>query len=649
MNSNITYNSSPRSCNSSPEFPWAFFCVMIHFENREAILEVEKKMKGKIKQDYSVFRNVGWMIQNAWRKQKSVLWLCLILALLGVILNLVQLFIAPEILGKVEQGASIGSLLTTVGIFSGILFLVMGLKRYVRQNTILGRISVRMSIAFQLSYKSNITSYENHINAGVTRMLKKAEEALNGNQSSTEQIWTTLTNLLENGMNFLIYLFLLSNLEWWIVALVIGTGTVSFLVNRKVNQWKYENRKEEEKYIAHLDYVGRTSESVTMAKDIRIFGLQRWMQDIYTSTLNLYSAFRKRQGKVQILWGMVDVLMNVARNGIAYGYLITLTLQEGMSTSQFLLYFTAVSSFAAWILGILEEVTNLHKESLDITSVREYLELSEPFRFEGGENIPEAKAYELKAENVSFRYPEEETYIFRNLNLTVHPGEKLAIVGVNGAGKTTLIKLLSGLLNPTEGRILLNGQDIREFNRREYYGLFSAVFQEFSVPEITVEQTVAQDCAAPDRKRVKECLEKAGIMEKISTLPLGLETHIGRQVYKDGVLLSGGQMQRLMLARALYKDGKILMLDEPTAALDPIAENDIYQKYSEMTKGKTSLFISHRLASTRFCDRIIYMEQGEIEEEGNHEELLALDGKYAKLFEVQSRYYREGEEYGAGA
>lgn len=154
-----------------------------------------------------------------------------------------------------------------------------------------------MNIAFQIAYKRNTTSYENHINTKVTRMLKKAEMALHGNQSSAEQIWTTLTNLLENGMNFIIYLFLLSNLEWWIVLLVIGTGTVSFLVNKKVTQWKYENRKEEEQYIAHLDYVNRTSESVTMAKDIRIFGLQGWLRDIHSRTLHLYDAFRKREGK----------------------------------------------------------------------------------------------------------------------------------------------------------------------------------------------------------------------------------------------------------------------------------------------------------------------------------------------------------------
>lgn len=237
------------------------------------------------------------MIQNAWKNEKSVIWFCLLLAFLGVLLNLVQLFIAPEILGKVEEGASISSLFTTVGVFSGLLFLLLGLRRYVVKNTLIGRVFVRMNIAFQIAYKRNTTSYENHINTKVTRMLKKAEMALHGNQSSAEQIWTTLTNLLENGMNFIIYLFLLSNLEWWIVLLVIGTGTVSFLVNKKVTQWKYENRKEEEQYIAHLDYVNRTSESVTMAKDIRIFGLQGWLRDIHSRTLHLYDAFRKREGK----------------------------------------------------------------------------------------------------------------------------------------------------------------------------------------------------------------------------------------------------------------------------------------------------------------------------------------------------------------
>ena len=231
------------------------------------------------------------------------------------------------------------------------------------------------------------------------------------------------------------------------------------------------------------------------------------------------------------------------------------------------------------------------------------------------------------------------------MNLTVHQGEKLAIVGLNGAGKTTLVKLLCGLLDPTQGAVLLNGRDIREFDRRKYYALFSAVFQEFSVLDVTIAEQIAQSRDNIDYKRIDDCMEKAGLTSMIEKLPDGLQTHMGREVYLDGVLFSGGQMQRLMLARALYKNGPILLLDEPTAALDPIAENDIYMKYNDMTAGKTSVFISHRLASTRFCDRIIFIADGNIAEEGTHESLLARGGAYAKLFEVQSRYYQEGKAF----
>ena len=218
------------------------------------------------------------------------------------------------------------------------------------------------------------------------------------------------------------------------------------------------------------------------------------------------------------------------------------------------------------------------------------------------------------------------------------------MVGLNGAGKTTLIKLVCGFLNPTTGRVLLDGKDIRDYNRADYYTMFSAVFQEFLLLPGTIAENIAQTDENIDMSRVKLCAQKAGIAEKIAALSDGYDTHLNRQVYEDAIMLSGGETQALMLARALYKDAPFIVLDEPTAALDPIAESRMYEKYNELTRGKSSIYISHRLASTRFCDRIIMLGNAGIIEEGTHEELLKQGGEYSKLYEIQSRYYREGEK-----
>ena len=229
-----------------------------------------------------------------------------------------------------------------------------------------------------------------------------------------------------------------------------------------------------------------------LAKDIRIFGLQNWMNELLDQIHNLYLDFTLRGERVEVLADLTEAVMTMARNGIAYVYLIHMALNEGLSVSSFLLYFTAVTTFTEWVMGILRELSTLQKKSLDISRVREFLDYPEPFLFEMGEAVPKAAEYELKLERVSFRYPGAAADTIHDLSMTVHPGEKLAIVGLNGAGKTTLVKLLCGLLDPTQGAVLLNEKDIRIFNRKEYYGLLSAVFQEFSVLDVTVAEQIAQ-------------------------------------------------------------------------------------------------------------------------------------------------------------
>ncbi len=604
-------------------------------------------MKSKAKPKYSTWQCVCFMVDTAWHSVRSVLWMCALYALLTVGINLAQLFIAPMVLQKVETQAPLGQLLGTIGIFTAILLALNALLGYLDKNILYGRIDVRSKIINMINHKAYTTSYPNTKDPEVLRLHAEALDHCDSNDEASEHIWRTLTGLLINGIGFAIYLFLLADLNLALILLVAATTAAGFFVSSRINGWEYRHREEKARYDKEIDYLTRKTESIRLAKDIRIFCLAPWLTSVYASVRAAAEAFVTRRERVYAWTCVVDVILQLARNGIAYFYLIHRALTEGLAASEFLLYFTAFTGFSGWVTGILSELTTLHKECLGLSVIQEYIHLPERFRFSGGVPIPKAESYELKLENVSFRYPGTEKDVIRNMTLTVRPGEKIAVVGLNGAGKTTLVKLMCGFYDPDEGRVLLNGTDIREFNRQEYYGLFSAVFQEMSMLDLTVAEHVAQAVDHIDMEKVKDCLEKAGLTDKVDRLPQGLQTHVGKIAFLDGVEFSGGETQRLVLARALYKDGPVLVLDEPTAALDPIAEDDIYQKYREMTEGKTSVFISHRLASTRFCDRILFLQDGVIAEEGTHEELLEKNGGYAKLFYIQARYYQErGEENG---
>lgn len=589
------------------------------------------------------------MLRTSRKYAKSVFPLCIVLALLSAGKSVAELLIAPAILNKIELSASLGSVVFTIAAFALVLMLLSGLRSYVDTNALFGRIAVRsQGIYLSISRKYAETSYPNLLNTDFLALGEKASAACAGNSESSEAIWTTLTDLMTSCIGFIVYLALLTNLNLWLAALVAATTAVSYFASKRINEWGYLHRSEELELTKRIEYANKTATSREFAKDIRMFGLRGWLEDLWGSTMRLYSAFCAKRERKYIWANIIDIVLTFLRNGIAYAFLIGITVKNGLPASQFLLYFAALSGFAQWVVEILDKLSVMHKQSLDISTIREFLDWDEPFDLNGGERIAfePNKQYEIRLDDVSFRYPKADKDTLSHINLTVHPGEKLAIVGLNGAGKTTLVKLVCGFLDPTEGRILLNGEDIRKFNRNDYYALFSAVFQEFSVLDVTVKENIAQCVDGIDETRVWQCIDKAGLTEKIKSLPKGIETHLGRRVFKDGVEFSGGQTQRLMLARALYKNAPILVLDEPTAALDPIAENDIYQKYNEMTHGRTSFFISHRLASTRFCDRIIFVDGGKIAEEGTHDELLKNGGGYAYMFEVQSKYYRSDNQDG---
>lgn len=606
--------------------------------------KVEPVKIKKEKPKYNMFQNCAYMIRTAWTMRKGMLWLSLTLAVLAVLVNLLGVLVTPVILSEIENAVPLWKLITTILLFAAALMLVNTANTYYNTKIPFEHASFRIILTSLITKKIATMSYPITEDQDAHRKFDRAVMATVDAGSATQAIWFTMTGIFTSVVGIIVYLFLLSSLDLWVILFVLVTSLLGFFSNKKINGWSYRHRDEEAEYSRHMKYVSNKAEETATVKEIRIFGIGNWLEDVYKSNLRLFKSFIARRERIYIWGNIINVILTFARNGVVYIYLIGLVINNGLSAPEFLLCFSAVSGFATWVNIILKNITTLFGQSLEITTVREFLEYPELFTFEEGiplePNVNES--YQIELRNVSFRYPMAEQYTLKNFNLTIKPGEKVAIVGLNGAGKSTLIKLICGFYDPTEGEVLLNGENIKKYNRCDYYRHFSAVFQTFSILPITLAENISQT-ESINMEKLRACSEKAGLTKKIESLPQKYDTHLGKDIFEDGVELSGGETQSLMLARALYKDAPIIVLDEPTAALDPLAESEMYRKYNDMTGNRMSIYISHRLASTRFCDRIILIGDGEILEEGTHEELLKQEGKYAELFEIQSQYYRDND------
>jgi len=336
-------------------------------------------------------------------------------------------------------------------------------------------------------------------------------------------------------------------------------------------------------------------------------------------------------------------LVLLAENETGYRNLIWLVSTGSIGIGDFVLYFGAVTGFSGFVSRIVSDLNMLNYANLQINDLRAFLDNTDEPEPDNPVPLPEGP-FSIEFQKVSFSYTPDGDPVLRDFSLTIAPGEKIALVGVNGVGKTTIVKLLCGFYKPNSGKILLNGISLDRYRKKDLYSLFSAVFQDIFIMPFTLAENISlHTLEKTDMDRVEACLRRVGLWDAIAAYPEGIRSFMLKEVM-DGIVLSGGQNQKLLMARALYKDAPVLILDEPTAALDPIAESETYQQFHTLAGGKTSLYISHRLASTRFCDRIVFLADGVAAEVGTHDQLMAKGGAYAEMFEVQSHYYKEGAE-----
>lgn len=594
---------------------------------------------------YTMLQNAWYIVRLAWRERKSVLWLCLALAGLHVAISLAELFLAPLALGKVEAAAPLPELFGTIAAMAGTLALLRAVRAYTDQNTLFGRVQLRTSLNLQVITKAVSTSYPNSSDPSLLQEKERADRALDSNSSAGEAIWRVMTEIFQNLLGFGIYLALFLSLDPVLILLAVATAALSYVCSLRTNKWSYDHRQEGAALGQKMSYIRQTAGDRGALKDIQIFGMSSWLRQVHDAVLKLFRDFQLREQRVRLLGDLAEVALTFLRNGAAYGYLLALALGEGLSVSEFLLYFTAVGNFTTWVTGILKGFGELHQFSLELSSVRSYIEAPEPFRMEGGKAIePDTSMpYTLELRDVSFRYPNTETWALRHVNMKFQVGSRLAVVGENGSGKTTFIKLLCRLYDPTQGEILLNGIDIRKYSYRQYIDLFSVVFQDFQLLAFPLGQNVAA-AVEVDKGRAASCLEMAGFGKRLAALPQGLETPLYKEFDESGVQVSGGEAQKIALARALYKDAPFVVLDEPTAALDPVAEMEVYENFDKIVGDKTAVYISHRLSSCRFCDDIAVFDHGHIVQQGSHDALVEAPGKYQELWHAQAQYYAKQEK-----
>lgn len=398
-----------------------------------------------------------------------------------------------------------------------------------------------------------------------------------------------------------------------------------------------------------MNYLESTTKNFDFAKDIRLFNMSNAFFNQLSGVNETYKELNRKHHNRMVLWEVSLGSVLIVQKILMYTWLVYNVVTGAYQISDFVLYVGLVSTFHASVGYVNWIYSDMITNSLMINDYINFVDWKEDRETadEKDGHITEINLdkFEFRFENVSFKYPGHDNYVLKNVNLTIKNGAKLAVVGVNGAGKTTFIKLMMKLYEPSEGRILLNDVDIKEYNREEYFKLFSPVFQNVECFAMPIYQNISfAEEDKTDMNKINEVLEQSGLSEKINSYEKGIHTNLLKIFDKEGIDLSGGEKQRLAMARALYKDGKVVILDEPTAALDALAEDRMYREFENMIYGKTAVFISHRLGSTRFCDKIAMFEDGTIVEEGTHEELMAKNGKYAYMFGIQSQYYDEKQK-----
>lgn len=605
------------------------------------------------KKKYSLAGNLLFYYGQLFAYSPSIVVKQGIHIVLSILLPLFSIYLPKLMIDFVQRRASAAALAAGLGGFILLTVLFAGMSQWLHDGSYMEQNFFRNYLLYFLFRKFLRTDYGYTEESEYRKKYTAAVETnLSGDWSVSSRFFECLPNLVIQTCCFLLYSAVIGLLHPAILLLLLGISGINYWLRERERRFRDGLRDAQDDLSKKLRVAEHSSRSVQAAKDVRIFGLQGWLAETAETLIGQEAGYNGRISDRVFMRESIGQCFNVMRDLAGYGYLVYAAAAGQISAGDFVLYFGAIQGFGDFLNQMIDKIQLLLETGDRACRYREYYDLPDERTGaeNGSEELPKAPL-SVDFCDVSFGY-EEGKDVLSHFSLHIDPGERIALVGENGAGKTTLVKLLAGFYTPREGCIKIGGIDCRSISQKERYRLFSAVFQENECFPFTVlENLTLQPAEKADRKRAQKALERAGIWEVFLKNGISPDSYMTKYFLEDGVELSGGQTQRFMLARALYQDGPILLLDEPTAALDPTAESEIYEAYAQMTEGKTAVFVSHRLASTRFSDRIVLITDGRIAECGTHEELLAAGKEYAKMFALQASYYKEDagrEEFGNG-
>ena len=482
-------------------------------------------------------------------------------------------------------------------------------------------------------------------NPDVLDQISKAQDGLLGygnNLGGFQALINNIISILSNFLSVVGIIYIIAQINIWLIFILIAIVGLrlwnqSQIKKLNIQQWEERKRmnRENEYYSSLLtDFKYGKDIRLYACKDLLITKNKEYIEDTYQYQIKINQKFKKLT--------IIDNLFNMINQLLTYGYVAYYFIQSYISIAQYSLYVTSINTFISSSYSIFNSFLNIRQNTKMMSEFKKFMEIDATYQ-EGNVKINPNDPIVLEFKDVSFAYPNTTEYVLRHINYRMEGQKKISIVGENGAGKSTFIKLLMRLYDPTEGEILLNGINIKEIPIQDYYALFSVVFQDYQLIGFNLgEQITSSDTF--DEEKVLQILSEVQFNHKMENLQKGLATSMLKYFDDQGIELSGGESQKIAIARALFKDGKILILDEPTSALDPLAEYEIYSQFHKMTQGKLTFYISHRLSSCRFCDEIMVLEHGEIVQLGHHDKLILDEkGKYFEMFKAQAKYYQDNQ------